>query len=458
MTSYSVVGLGKLGASMAAALARRGHEVIGVDINQRVVDLVNSGHAPIQETDLEQTIAAHHANLRATTSHREAVLGSDVTFVIVPTPSDSRGAFSLQYAAWAFGEIGSALRDKATYHLVVLTSTVLPGATRYGLLPILERTSGKLGGRDFGLCYSPEFIALGSIIRDFLNPDFVLIGELDERSGSLLEEKYGEIMVNAPPAARMSLENAELAKVAINAFVTTKITFANMLADLCERIPGGDVDAVTCALGLDRRIGPKYLTGALGYGGPCFPRDNVALSFIADALGARAEIPATTNAANRALVDDVVVRLSPVLLKGSTAAVLGLAYKPASHVVEESQGLLLAKALDLAGMRVVAYDPLANDAARAELRDHAVVLDSVAACLQQADTVLITTPDPAFRALTATDFLARKRSVTVVDFWRILDESLAYVDGITLISAGRSADDLGNQARLEQLWSRFAVD
>lgn len=236
---YSIVGLGKLGASMAAAIASRGFDVIGVDINQRAVDLMNDGHAPTQETDLEKTISANKERIRATLSHKEAVLDSDVTFVIVPTPSDDRGAFSLQYAAWAFGEIGRTLAHKDGYQLVVMTSTVLPGATRYGLLPILERESGKVAGRDFGLCYSPEFIALGSVIRDFLNPDFTLVGEIDERAGDLLESCYSDIMLKDPPCKRMSLENAELTKIALNTYITTKITYANMLADLCERIPGG---------------------------------------------------------------------------------------------------------------------------------------------------------------------------------------------------------------------------
>src|SRR5439155_16387961 len=134
-----------------------------------------------------------------------------------------------------------------------------------------------------------------------------------QRSGAALDNCYRDLMLNPVPAARMSLENAELAKVAINTFVTTKITFANMLASLCERIPGGDVDAVTRALGLDTRIGPKYLKGALGYGGPCFPRDNVALSYLAEALDTRADLATTTDATNPAVVDTVVNRLGPVL-------------------------------------------------------------------------------------------------------------------------------------------------
>lgn len=449
---FSVVGLGKLGASMAAAIASRGFNVIGVDVSQRAVDAVNAGHAPVQETNLEELIAANKERLRATVDHTEAVLNSDLTFVIVPTPSDDRGAFSLQYAAWAFRAIGRALAQKAGYHIVVLTSTVLPGSTRHGLLPILEKESGKQCGPDFGLCYSPEFIALGSVIHDFLHPDFTLVGEFDERCGSQLEACYSQIMPKQPPCMRMSLENAELTKISVNAFVTTKITFANMLADLCERIPGGDIDVVTNALGFDRRIGHKYLKGGLGYGGPCFPRDNVALGFIARALGSQAELAETTDHKNRTLPEKIVERLRPLIRRGATVAILGLAYKPFSHVIEESQSIMLAKMLSHAGARVIAYDPLAAEGAKIELAYHALVLDSLSECLAEADCVLITTPDPVFRALKAGDFDGARANMTVVDFWRILDKELDGKPNIRYIPFGRSIDDQANSARLIELW------
>jgi UDPglucose 6-dehydrogenase len=264
----SIVGLGKLGASMVAAIASRGGEVIGVDVNPDAVAAVASGRAPVQETDLDATLAANRTRIRATLDVVDAVRDSSITFVIVPTPSDARGAFSFDAAATAFEALGRALRTKDAYHLVVLTSTVLPGTTRQALLPVLERASGKRAGEDFGLCYSPEFIALGSVIRDFLNPDFTLIGEIDARAGEALEAYYARVMVNHPPARRMSLENAELAKISVNSFVTMKITFANMLAALCEAIPGADVDVVTHALGSDRRIGSRYQVPRRGSGPP----------------------------------------------------------------------------------------------------------------------------------------------------------------------------------------------
>ncbi len=450
ITNYSVIGLGKLGASMAAAIASRGFNVIGVDISQRAIDAVNNGHAPVQETNLEELISENKHRIKATQSHEEAILGSDLSFVIVPTPSDEHGAFSLQYAAWAFREIGKALAKKNLYHNVVLTSTVLPGATRYGLLPILERESGKKCGSDFGLCYSPEFIALGSVIHDFLNPDFTLVGEFDNQSGNLLEESYLNIMMNKPPCKRMSLENAELTKISLNTFVTTKITFANMLAELCELIPAGDIDVVTNALGFDRRIGHNYLKGGLGYGGPCFPRDNVALSFISKALGGRAELAETSDRKNRSYPEKINKRLQALIPKDATVAVLGLAYKPFSHVIEESQGIHLAKALSQSGLRVLCYDPLANKEASTELAYSAIVMDSLDDCLSQANIVLITTPDPCFKALRVTEFI--QRPLTVIDFWRILDTELIGKEGIRYIPYGRSTDDNYNANRLKELW------
>jgi UDPglucose 6-dehydrogenase len=434
-TRYSIIGLGKLGASMAAGIASRGFDVIGVDVNENAVRLVNDGHAPVQETGLEDFIAANKKRLKATMSHREAVLGSDVSFVIVPTPSDQEGAFSLQYAAWAFQEIGAALKEKDDYHVVVMTSTVLPGATRYGLLPVLEKASGKKCGPDFGLCYMPEFIALGSVIRDFLNPDFTLLGEFDDRCGEKLEKCFEEILESPAPCMRMSLENAELTKLCVNTYVTTKIAFANMLAEICETIPGGNVDVVSDALGQDKRIGRRYLTGALGYGGPCFPRDNVALSWFARTRGVAAALAETTDKTNRTLAGRIESKLTDKFSRGETVAILGLSYKPMSHIVE-----------------VVGYDPLANDMARSELGDKAVIVDSIEDCVADADCILVCNPDPEFKSLTPEMVLGDKGSVTVVDFWRFLRSSLEGHPGIDYRPYGTSADDDANAEAMKELW------
>lgn len=450
---YSVVGLGKLGASMVAAIASRSAEVIGVDVAQANVDCLNAGRAPVQETNLDETVRANRARIRATTSHSEAVLNSDLTFVVVPTPSDHRGAFSLHHAVAAFREIGRALKGKATYHTVVLTSTVLPGSVRHGLLPLLEDESGKQCGRDFGLCYSPEFIALGSVIHDFLHPDFTLIGEYDKRSGDQLEAAYSAIMLSRPPCKRMTLENAELTKIALNAYVTTKITFANLLSALCERIPDGDVDIVTEALGLDSRIGRKYLTGGMGYGGPCFPRDNIALAFVARSLGIQPLLPEATDHMNRALPSTILETMRPFLIPPRTVAVLGLAYKPLSNVIEESQSIQMVRSLAQMGLHVRAFDPLAGICARAELRDVCTVSDSLNECLAEADAVIIATPDPVFKTLTSANFENGRGETIVFDAWRILKNKLSGHPKIRYMAGGIGANTIESSSMLRQLWN-----
>ncbi|MEM4404931.1 MAG: nucleotide sugar dehydrogenase, partial [Nitrososphaerota archaeon] len=212
----SVIGLGKLGLCIAAVLAHRGFKVKGVDVDEEKVKAVNGGQTPIQEPGLDRLIRRNRSRLEATVDHREAVQETQATFIVVPTPSEPDGSFSLKYVKEAVSEIGKVLSSKRSYHLVVLNSTVMPGSLDNYVKPMLEEHSGKRCGLDFGLCYNPEFIALGDVIRGLLRPDLVLIGESDRRSGDLLAKIYRRICTNNPPIERTSFINAEIAKIAIN--------------------------------------------------------------------------------------------------------------------------------------------------------------------------------------------------------------------------------------------------
>lgn len=453
----SIIGIGKLGASIAAAIASCGSQVVCVDVNQNQIDMLNAGLAPVQEPSLPETISAHRANLRATSDYRDAIHNSEVTFVFVPTPSDAHGAFTIQNVAKAFEEIGRALATKNGYHLVVVGSTVLPGSTRYGLLPILERSSGKVCGEDFGLCYNPEFVALGSVIHDFLNPDMVMIGEFDTRSGAGLEEWWHHHLQTNTSIRRMSLENAELAKIAANNYLTVKITFANMLAELCQQMPGGNVDVVTNALGLDRRIGSRFLTGGLGYGGPCFPRDTAAMGFLSRLLRTPSGPIDAVADFNRGMPKRVVRQISSVLRPGARVAVLGLSYKPMTPEIVESQSIALALEVIAAGCRVCAYDPLAGGRAKNELGNLIEIAVSIPQCLEGAEFVLVTTADPAFRSLTAADFSGAANPVTVLDFWRMLDPELRGYTHINYIPYGSNLDGEANTGILARYWEASAA-
>ena len=455
VTGVAVVGLGKLGASMAGAIASKGYNVVGVDINQRNVDLINEGQSPVVETGLEPIIAEEVAKgrLKATLSHAEAIAETEACFVIVPTPSDNRGAFSLQYAKYAFKELGKALAEKDGYYLIVMTSTVLPGACRHGLIPVLEEASGKKAGVDFGFCYSPEFIALGSVVRDFLNPDFTLVGELDARSGDMIEDIYDNVMETHEACRRMSLENAELAKVALNSYVTMKISFANTLAEICQNTPGGNVDDVTGAIGFDTRIGKKYLKGGMGYGGPCFPRDNRAFAFTAAQTDVQADLAVMTDTLNKRWLSRHVTRVRELTPAGGTIAILGLAYKPQTPVIEDSQPIVLAEKLREAGFRVVTHDPLAGDNARTVFRNQVLVQEDLASCLEDADTVIVTNPDPTYAGLEPASFSHCKKPVVVYDLWRMLAESLAGAEGIRYVAYGRGEACETMDARYRELWA-----
>jgi UDPglucose 6-dehydrogenase len=256
-----------------------------------------------------------------------------------------------------------------------------------------------------------------------LNPDFILIGQSDERAGYVLEQIQRTLCDKSPQIARMSFVNAEISKLAVNTFVTTKISYANMLSEICERLPGADIDVVTSAIGMDSRIGRKYLKGAVGYGGPCFPRDNAAFACLARQIGAQPILAEATDQLNRAQVPRLARLVMSHLPANGTVGILGLSYKPDTNVVEESQGLQLAEYLLKQDIPVVLYDPQANESARAVLGNDAAFVASMSDCLRQADVVVITVPWPEFREIRPQQLKSGGTTPTVVDCWRILNRA-----------------------------------
>jgi UDPglucose 6-dehydrogenase len=433
-----VVGLGKLGAPLAAVLASKGHTVTGVDINPALVAAINERRAAVHEAGLQERLDEAGTRLRATTSFDEAIPGSEISFVIVPTPSGRDGTFSNQWVLDAVRQIGAALRRTDGYHVVNITSTVMPGSTGGEIRRALEEASGRVVGRDVGLTYNPEFIALGSVVRDLLRPDMLLIGQSDPRAGDVLERAYAGVLETDPPVMRMNLVNAEITKISVNTFVTTKISYANMLAELCEKLPGADVDVVAAGIGQDSRIGTKYLKGALGYGGPCFPRDNVAWAALARSVGAAADIAEATDRINQRQVARLAGMVADAAAPGASVAILGLAYKPDTPVIEESQGVMIARTLAQAGYRVAAHDPLATEGAATALGDGVTLIGDAATAIGMADVVVIATPDRAFASLSPGVFREGGRRRTVIDCWRILAPAVA--DAARVVHVGRGAE------------------
>jgi len=322
---------------------------------------------------------------------------------------------------------------------------VMPGTTASSVCAALEQSSGKQVGRGFGLCYSPEFIALGSVIRDFLNPDFLLIGESDPRSGALLESFYRAVCENNPAVARMNFVNAEVTKLAVNTYITTKISFANMLARICEQLPKADVDVVTAALGLDKRIGGKYLKGAISYGGPCFPRDNLALGALAQQLGTPPDLAQATHKYNQGQISWLADFAQEQASSGDTVGILGLTYKPNTDVVEQAPGLLLAQELISRGVSVVAFDPSGRENSLRVLGDGIRFTNTAKECIAAAHVVVVATAWPVFERIAALEWAHHAPPRTVIDCWRSLPH-LATADGVRYVRLGigapsRSADE-----------------
>jgi len=436
---------------MAVCFASQGYNVIGVDINQQAVNALDNGQAPAQEKGLEALTSANQERLRATLSAEDAVLNSEISFVIVPTPSDHRGAFTLQYAKQAFCEFG--LDSFPQGRLPRYRDEQYRAAWKHTFraVAILEEESGKLCGEDFGLCYNPEFIALGSVIHDFLNPDFYLLGQFDDRSGDMLNSVHQRVSQNKAPVKRMSLENAELAKIAVNSFVTMKISYANMLAEFCEKIPGGDVHVVSDALGMDQRIGRKYLTGGFGFGGPCFPRDNMALDFIGQSLGVDSRLLETNDKYNRNLPSKHVGQICKFLPDGATVAVLGLSYKPDTHVIEESPGIYLCQELGNAGFRVIGHDTLAASESEPVLRYKALVTNSLDEALINAQAIIVTTRDPLYLELTTKQITRNRNKTIFFDFWRCF-KHLIGEKRIEYVPIGLCRDERKAEVQIKRLW------
>lgn len=446
----TVVGLGKLGSPLAAVLASKGHEVVGVDLNPAFVNAINSGRAPVAEPQLQELIDKSRGRLRATLDFAEAVNDTEISFVIVPTPSDSQGIFTNKYVISAVEKIGAALRKCDHYHVVNITSTVMPGSTGGEIRAALEKTSGRQVGENLGLTYNPEFIALGSVVRDMLFPDMLLMGESDTRAGDTLQAVYEGTVESNPPYQRMNLVNAEITKIAVNTYVTTKISYANMLSDVCDHIAGADVDVVTEALGRDSRIGRKYLKGALGYGGPCFPRDNVAFSKLAHAVGADPCLAEATDRLNHRQIQRLSERVRQIGGEKASVAILGMSYKPGTPVIEESQGVMLARALAERGHRVTIFDPMAADAAKAVLPNWVERAPGAAAAVREADVVVITTAWDEFKALPIAS-LAREAGAKakVLDCWRVLDPTIyATVAEIHYLGVGAGSAEAAVDQRL----------
>jgi UDPglucose 6-dehydrogenase len=357
--NIAVLGMGYVGLAGGMAFAKQGHNTICTTTTPLKAENLNNGIPPFFEPGLDQLVKdmVDIGRLRGSTNNVDVVKRSDVTFICVGTPPQADGSADLSAIEEVSKDIGVALRNKQSYHVIVAKSTIPPGTTDGIILPTIEKYSGKKVGDDFGLCMNPEFLRQGDAVHDSLNPDRIVIGEYDSRSGDVLEEIYSDYDCSI---MRCDIKAAELIKYAANSLLATKISFANEFSRICE-VFNIDVYEVMQGVGLDFRINPRFLNAGCGFGGSCFPKDVNAIVALAHSIDVETPLLDAVLLNNEMqpmhFVDIIEKAVGDV--EGKVVAFLGLSFKPNTGDVRETRALPIIEMLHEKGVRIKAYDPKA---------------------------------------------------------------------------------------------------
>lgn len=422
----SVIGSGYVGSVTAACFAEVGHEVVCVDIDKKKMDQINAGIPPIYEEGLGELLQKHAGkNLTATNDYESAIRKTDISFICVGTPSAEDGSIDLSIVRAATASIGAVLAKKEGYHVVVVKSTVVPETTEKFVLPVLEETSGKVAGKDFGVAMNPEFLREGKAVYDFMHPDKIVVGAIDQKSGDLVSELYRTFKCEV---TRTNPSTAEMIKYANNSLLATKISFANEIGNICKKLRIDTYDVMT-AVGKDSRISPRFLNSGAGFGGSCFPKDVKALIGKAKEIGyspALLESVIGVNEKQPILMTEILQRKTGNLA-GKKIAVLGLAFKNETDDIRESRAIPVIAELLRLGAKVSAYDPMATENMK---RIFPTIEYSGKAkdALEDADACLVMTEWEEFKQLDS-EFEAMKEKI-VIDGRRVIEAKNVDYEGL----------------------------
>jgi UDPglucose 6-dehydrogenase len=429
-----VVGTGYVGLVTGACLAELGHEVCCVDRDATRIALLDAGGCPLYEPGLEDVISRNHAagRLRFSTEVGEAVARRSVVFIAVGTPQGPGGEADLGAVEAAAREIGEHLDHFA---VIAIKSTV-PVGTGEAVAALLAESGS---GTEHAVISNPEFLREGCAIKDFMAPDRIVVGTANLRARAVMGEVYRPLTSNGVRLVLTDTRTSELIKYASNAFLAVKISYINEIADLCEDL-GADAARVAEGMGLDARIGSRFLQPGPGYGGSCFPKDTQALLATGRAVGAPLRVVAAAEAANAERKRLLCARIAAVAgdLAGKTVGVLGLAFKAGTDDIRDAAALVLIPDLQLRGARVRAFDPQAMQAARGLLPSVTFCADAYSAA-EEADAVVILTEWPEFRALDLSRLRKAARRPLLIDFRNLFSPEAMSGSGLDYVSVGRRA-------------------
>ena len=435
-----VVGTGYVGLVTGACLADFGMKVTCVDKDETKIDMLLRGEIPIYEPGLGALVEknAKAGRLQFTTDLGPAIRQSLAVFIAVGTPPKEDGSADLSYVI----QVAESIADNLDGYKVVVTKSTVPIGTGQVIERIIIEKNGD--SYPFSVVSNPEFLREGSAIEDFMRPDRVVIGARDPQAIAIMKDIYSPLYLIETPFVITNVESSEMIKYASNAFLATKITFINEVAELCERL-GADVHHVAKGMGLDNRIGAKFLHPGPGYGGSCFPKDTQALADIAREAGRPFDLVETTVRVNdrikRRSVDKVRAALEDTI-DGRTVAVLGLSFKPETDDMRDSPSIPLVTALVEGGATVRAFDPVAMDNARAVLPDAVAFCDDAYDAASGADALVIATEWNQFRSLDLDRLKQTMRQHIVVDLRNVYEPHKMTSRGFRYDSMGRAAADL----------------
>lgn len=437
----TVVGTGYVGLVTGTCLAETGNHVCCVDIDQRKVEKLRNGIMPIYEPGLEKLFERNlkEDRLSFTTSLQEGVDHGEIMFLALPTPPGEDGSADLKYVLGVAENIGKILTD---YKVIIDKSTVPVGTAEKVHAAVAKNYDGE-----FDVVSNPEFLREGVAVDDFMKPDRIVIGTTSERAQKLLTELYAPYVRQGNPIIFMDERSAELTKYAANAFLATKISFMNEIAQLCERL-GADVDMVRRGIGSDDRIGKRFLFPGIGYGGSCFPKDVQALVFSAKEVAYEFQILNAVTSVNKRQKVHIVNKIKRYFnndLAGKHFAVWGLAFKPNTDDIREAPALEIINSLTEAGATVSAFDPEAMNNVKGVVGDSITYAETQYECLQNADALIIATEWNEFRTPDFDKMLETMKDAVVFDGRNLFDIEQMEKKGFHYESIGRP---LVNQPKL----------
>jgi UDPglucose 6-dehydrogenase len=434
MHKIAVIGTGYVGLVGGAGLADFGNQVVCVDRITEKIDQLARGEIPFYEPGLREVVERNvrEGRLSFTTDFAKAVAENDVILCAVGTPEGEGGRVDLSQVDSVARDVGKHM----TGYCVIVQKSTVPVGTATRLRRIVEENQAE--PIEFDVVSNPEFLREGSAVEDFMRPDRVVVGASSERAMEVMRSIYAPLYLNRTPIVETATESAELIKYASNAFLATKISFINEIANICENV-GADVQVVAYAMGLDKRIGPKFLHAGAGYGGSCFPKDTKALVHIAEEAGAAARIVSSAVSVNEEQKERMVTKVIEAVggdVSGRTIGLLGLAFKPNTDDMRYAASIVLAERLSARGASIRAFDPVAMDNAR-ELMPFIDYVADAYAVAEGADALVIATEWNEFRQLDFDRLKKLMRTPVVIDCRNVYNPEELERHGFSYVGVGR---------------------